>query len=204
MIKRMTLLQRRDAMPFADFDAHWSGAHADIVRQLPRVARYNQNPVRRLLGDDEHKVDGIVELWFEDPTAMQAAFAVPAAARLPEDEPNFLSGITILSVREEVLTDGAATEKIMAIVDVAEADGSKLKALTTALAVDPAITRLVVNHVETVGSRSGLRAQPMAPVFVVETGGNDAAALETSFLAALSSLGAARASAYAVAERRVV
>ena len=37
MIKRVSLLRRRDGMSREAFFAHWTGPHADIVRQLPGI-----------------------------------------------------------------------------------------------------------------------------------------------------------------------
>ena len=127
MIKRMTLLQRRQAMSMADFDAHWAGPHAEIARGFPRLQRYNQNSVRRRPDDDRHDLDGIVELWFADAESMAEALASPAAAKLPADEPNFLSGITILAVRSEVLKPGEGPSKVMVVVDLDEARPLDLK-----------------------------------------------------------------------------
>lgn len=42
MIKRVSLVRRRDGMSREEFVAHWTGAHTEIVRQLPglRGLRY--------------------------------------------------------------------------------------------------------------------------------------------------------------------
>ncbi|MCC5988578.1 MAG: EthD family reductase [Pararhodobacter sp.] len=100
MLKRMTLLHRRDGMSRAAFDSHWRGSHAEIAARLPGVRGYVQNPVQSSLREDVHALDGIVELWFDDAAAMSAAYASPVADELRADEPAFLSGITILSVDE--------------------------------------------------------------------------------------------------------
>ena len=37
MIKRVSLLRRNSGMSREEFFAHWTGPHADIVRQLPGI-----------------------------------------------------------------------------------------------------------------------------------------------------------------------
>ena len=37
MIKRISFIRRKQGMSEEDFFAHWSGPHADIVRQMPDV-----------------------------------------------------------------------------------------------------------------------------------------------------------------------
>ena len=96
--KRVTYLEKRDGMPRADFRKHWSTVHADIARDLPGVAAYRQNHVATVVSAPEdgtpYRVDGIVELWFDDAGAAPAGYGSEVADRLVLDEPRFLSGLT--------------------------------------------------------------------------------------------------------------
>lgn len=205
MIKRMTLLQRHEGMTFADFDAYWAGPHAEIARGFPRLARYNQNSVRRTALGGQHALDGIVELWFDNVDAMAETLGSPVAKRLPEDEPNFLSGITILSVREEILRDDDGATKLMVVIDFPDEHRASLKLWTEALiGNEAAISRLVLNHVERAGARRHLKSQPNPPAAILEIGGDNTDVLEAALTVTLPRLGADRVSAYVVTERRIV
>lgn len=103
MLKRMTMLTRRDDLDRAAFSLYWRTRHAEIARAMPGVRRYLQNHVLASRGMPQPcplACDGIVELWFNDQEAMERAFASEAGQALPGDERNFLSGITILTVVE--------------------------------------------------------------------------------------------------------
>jgi uncharacterized protein (TIGR02118 family) len=115
----MTMLMRRRDRSLAAFREHWLGRHADIVRAVPQLHRYYQNHIvatlGRAVGAASFNVDGIPELWFLSESDKQAAFASPAAAQLPVDEPNFIEGITIFAIEEAVLTAGKGDAKVLVL-----------------------------------------------------------------------------------------
>jgi uncharacterized protein (TIGR02118 family) len=74
MIKRVSLVRRRDGMSREEFLAHWLGPHADIVRQLPGLRGLRFGIVQRWTPDDA-AWDGVGELWFDSVEAADAAFA---------------------------------------------------------------------------------------------------------------------------------
>lgn len=96
--KRITYLEKRDGMAREDFRTHWSTVHANIARELPGIAAYRQNHVAKAVTAPEdgmpYRVDGIVELWFEDEGAARAGYGSEVADRLVLDEPRFLSGLS--------------------------------------------------------------------------------------------------------------
>lgn len=102
--KRTSLLVRRSDLTMEEFRTHWAGPHAAIATTMPGIACYTQNRVDRVLwiapSDDEpYKADGIVELEFESERAMAEAGKSEAVRRLlPEDEPRFMSAITLCQV----------------------------------------------------------------------------------------------------------
>jgi len=112
MIKRMSLLTRRPDISPADFREHWFTTHADLLRELlPEARGYVQNlwlgpgpnPLRP---PGPHRIDGIVELWFDDEAAMSAAFTSERGARLMEDGRRFIATVTTVLVEERVMIPG--------------------------------------------------------------------------------------------------
>lgn len=102
--KRTSLLVRRSDLTVEAFRKHWAGPHAAIATSMPRIARYTQNRVEGVVwiapGNHEpYKADGIVELEFESEQAMAEAGKSESVRRLlPEDEPRFMSAITLCQV----------------------------------------------------------------------------------------------------------
>jgi uncharacterized protein (TIGR02118 family) len=90
MIKRVSLVRRRDGMSREEFLAHWLGPHADIVRQLPGLRGLRFGIVQRWTPDDA-AWDGVGELWFDSVEAADAAFATePYAGMLVDDRKLFM------------------------------------------------------------------------------------------------------------------
>lgn len=74
---------------------------------MPGVSGYRQNvgSQRELVkgqpcGYDQLPIDGIVELWFEDPTTLDAAFASSQGQKTMAHAKTFLSEITAFLVQE--------------------------------------------------------------------------------------------------------
>jgi uncharacterized protein (TIGR02118 family) len=216
LIKRMTMLVRRDDLTGAAFSDYWQGKHADIARRMPRLHRYVQNHFIRsfegLAEDPGFWVHGIPELWFLDEEAKTAAFASPAAKLLPEDEKNFIQGITILAVDEQVLREGAGAAKVLLLMRRAApvVDGAAeerwLRALTGALG---AARRVVINRVLSSEHRPGVWHEPAAPDMIIELRFDSAAdaekgLLSPGFATRLAEMPSIRAAAYLVNEYSVL
>ena len=77
MVKFVAMVRRRDGLDFAEFARVWREEHAPLVLAMPGVRRYEQNLAYQG-GTREWPVDGIAEVWFEDKSALNAAFASPA------------------------------------------------------------------------------------------------------------------------------
>lgn len=112
MIKRMSLLTRRPDVSPEAFREHWFNTHAVLLRKLlPEVRGYVQNlwlgpgpnPLRP---PGPHRIDGIVELWFEDADAMTSAFSSERGAQLMEDGRRFIDTVTTFLVEERVMIQG--------------------------------------------------------------------------------------------------
>lgn len=177
MLKRITLLARRDDLTFDEFSKHWLTTHGDIVKNMPMVHGYIQNPIdERLLKSlnptDPFSFDGIVELWFADQEAQGVAFASEAAAMLPVDEKNFIRGITIFPVTEECQDNTYPVKVMMAVrfggddVDIEQA----AKSLAQEVSDLPDVCLVAVNHLGEVGWREDLWHEPHPPHALIELG----------------------------------
>jgi uncharacterized protein (TIGR02118 family) len=103
MIKFMVVVYRRGDLTRAEFRQHLEKVHGPLAMNLPGLRKYVQNYV----ADDPKRKppgwDAIVELWFDDRTAMEAAWASPQGAASDADLPAFADlSRTAWSVVEEV------------------------------------------------------------------------------------------------------
>ncbi|MGF6444706.1 EthD domain-containing protein [Paraburkholderia youngii] len=107
MIKRMTLLSRKQGSSVSDFRAYWSGCHAQLALCMNGISSYMQNRVDKTLwqfSDDSghYDIDGVVELCFESDAVMdEAQRSSVGSEHIPNDEPNFLRGWTLCVVEHE-------------------------------------------------------------------------------------------------------
>ena len=106
LLKRISTLKRRPGITEDDFRREWI-AHRDLVRKMPGVAGYSQNVViarERTKGQrchyDDLPIDGIVELWFENPATLEAAFSSSAGQATMGHAKTFLAEITAFVVVE--------------------------------------------------------------------------------------------------------
>lgn len=100
MIKRVSLVRRLPELTPAEFVAHWSGAHVEIVRQLPGVRGIRLGVVKTW-NPAQSAWDGIGEVWFDSQEAADAAFAVePLASQLACDRKLFLGEAQVAFVDE--------------------------------------------------------------------------------------------------------
>ncbi len=107
LLKRMSTLKRRSDLSEEDFRGEWV-AHRDLIRKMPGVAGYRQNVLiarERIKGRPcdyaELPIDGIVELWFENTAALEAAFSSPAGRAAMTHALSFLGEITAFVVEEQ-------------------------------------------------------------------------------------------------------
>ena len=93
MFRRLSILVRRESDDRATFARSWEH-HGTLVKHLPGILSYQQNHVVEEFGHTgtapSFRADGIVELRFETPEAMNRAFSSDDARPVKADEPNFL------------------------------------------------------------------------------------------------------------------
>jgi uncharacterized protein (TIGR02118 family) len=106
LLKRISTLRRRDDISEDDFRREWKH-HAGLVSRMPGVSAYRQNIItqrERVKGQpapyEQLPLDGIVELWFETPETLNAAFDSPQGKVTMAHAETFLSEITAFVVEE--------------------------------------------------------------------------------------------------------
>ena len=106
LLKRISTLKRRPELSEADFRREWI-VHRGLVRKMPGIEGYRQNVViarERVKGQPcdypALPIDGIVELWFRDARALEAAFGSAAGQETMAHAKTFLEEITVFSVEE--------------------------------------------------------------------------------------------------------
>ena len=73
MIKVITLVKRKEGLSLDEFSKYWEEKHGPLaMKHLPGVRKYVQNHAVRL-SSGEPKVDGVVELWYDDFESYRAA-----------------------------------------------------------------------------------------------------------------------------------
>jgi uncharacterized protein (TIGR02118 family) len=103
MIKRVSLVRRREGLTHEEFIAHWTGPHADIVRQLPGIRGLRFGVVHSW-APTEAAWDGVGEVWFDSVESAEAAFATePYHQMLVEDRSLFLGEAQSCFVEEQTV-----------------------------------------------------------------------------------------------------
>ena len=102
MIKRISLVARKAELSIEEFERHWMGPHAEIVRQMPGLRGFRLNMIQEVQGEREW--DGIGELWFDSIEDARAAFSSePVASLLAADRPAFLGRSQVYFATEHVI-----------------------------------------------------------------------------------------------------
>ncbi|BCG03642.1 hypothetical protein PPGU19_082100 (plasmid) [Paraburkholderia sp. PGU19] len=189
MIKRMTLLSRKEGTSTSDFRAYWSGCHAQLALCMKGITNYTQNRVAKTLwrsSDDPacFDVDGVVELCFENDEVMAEAQRSPVGSQyIPEDEPNFLRGWTLCVVDHEDEPREHPGVKVL-IAAALNADVSRMDFKTAILeANETQSPRALVsfNWTKKSAKRERLWAEPVPPTALVALWFKDIAQAHEAF-----------------------
>ena len=108
MIKTIGLLTRKSGWTHEQFMKHWVGTHAPLAHKVPGLRRYVQNHIsgERTRPDIEAtnvEIDGVAELWFDDPAALETASRTPEMKALHADGALFIGRIKSWVVEEKVI-----------------------------------------------------------------------------------------------------
>ena len=107
LLKRVSFIQRRPEITPQQFRHEWWNIHGDYVRDFKGVRGYQQSLIlgRSLAGRncsyDEVAIDGIVELYFDDLSALEADFASEAGQRAQHHGPRFLRAVSTYLVEQD-------------------------------------------------------------------------------------------------------
>lgn len=91
MVKIVAVIRKKPEHTREEFLHFWNVEHPQLVRKLPGIRRYRQNPAI------EHRkdwpFDGMAELWFDSMQDIKAAYAGAQGTELFEHEHHFLSSM---------------------------------------------------------------------------------------------------------------
>ena len=90
MTKVIFVVHKRPDMDRDEFRHYWREVHGPIAARIPGFRKYVQNHSLPDSASGDLPCDGIAELWFDSPEAMQAGLASPEGAATTADIPNFL------------------------------------------------------------------------------------------------------------------
>lgn len=164
MFKRMSVLVRRPDHDRATFSRLWE-RHAAPVSRLPRVRGYIQNHIEEdFSAAAPICADGFVELLWDKPEDMAAAFASEAARPMVEDEPGFLghgSGYALAGAAP--LSEAAGGKLILAAVGARVPGWRGVEALSARL---PGLSGLLRDDVTALIAKPGMGPpQPVEAFF---------------------------------------
>jgi uncharacterized protein (TIGR02118 family) len=83
MLKIISLLKRKEGMSREEFYDWAKNQHPKLAKALPNLRGYRMNVAR--LDEPEAAFDAISEMWFDDVSAFDAAFATPPGQQARED-----------------------------------------------------------------------------------------------------------------------
>ena len=119
MVKVVAFFKRKPGITVEAFDRHWGTRHAELVRKLPGLRRYVQNPTlasgyRRR----EPVFDGVAEAWFDDGEALRVSGGSRQYAAVKADEASFIDGASLgsLITDETVIVDGPEQEQAVKLI----------------------------------------------------------------------------------------
>ena len=109
MVKVITFLKRKAAMPVEEFQSYWRTRHPEVVTRLPGVRRYVQShTLPSIHGHDDPIYDGIAEVWADDTNALRAMTRCPEHAAVQADEARFIdrASMGVVITEDHVMKDG--------------------------------------------------------------------------------------------------
>lgn len=103
MTKAVIVLRKRSDIDWERFRNYWLSDHAEITSKLPGLRRYTQDHMPKEPRQEDRPCDGLEELEFDSPEALQTALASDAGVAVIRDLENFAdTSASGLMVVEEV------------------------------------------------------------------------------------------------------
>jgi uncharacterized protein (TIGR02118 family) len=104
MIKFVVVLSRRPGMTRKDFSVFLKNVHGNLARKLPGLKRYVQNHAVEDSKRQSAAWDAVIELYWENQEAMEAAWASPEGAAATADLEAFADlSLSSWSIVEEIV-----------------------------------------------------------------------------------------------------
>ena len=117
MVKRISLLTRKEGMGKQEFLKHWND-HLPMSHDVPGLRRYVlchivSEPVRTDVAVrwEVGEVDGIAETWFDDQAATDRAFASPEGRCWLAHGASFIGRQKTFVVEEQVVIGGIQCDR---------------------------------------------------------------------------------------------
>ena len=108
MIKRMGFVKRKEGMSLEACHDYWLNVHAPIVARTPGIRQYIVSTT--IVGEGlayASAFDGLVEIWYDDLTAMQAAGHTPEWQAVRDDAHEFIGSVaTLFATEVPIIEDG--------------------------------------------------------------------------------------------------
>ena len=119
MLKVVAFFKRKPGTRVEAFDRHWATRHAELVRRLPGLRRYVQNPTLAS-GYRRHEpvYDGVAEAWFDDGEALRVSGSSAEYRAVKADETHFIDAASLgsLITDEVVVVDGPETDGAVKLI----------------------------------------------------------------------------------------
>lgn len=109
MQRIVVYLQRRPELTRAAFHEWWLGSHRELAAQLPGLRRY---VISLAVGAEDGPFDGMAELWFDDRTAVEVAYASEAARLARTDSDAQVMRREWLYLTEHMIVDNPSPPRI--------------------------------------------------------------------------------------------
>lgn len=87
MIKMVDLLVRKDGYSHEEFVERWQGEHVELAKGLPGLVKYTTSVPTN---PEQVEYDGVLELYFEDASALNAAFESETGQEVQADAAEFV------------------------------------------------------------------------------------------------------------------
>jgi uncharacterized protein (TIGR02118 family) len=107
VIKRVSLVRRKQGMSVEDFQKHWREVHGPLAVRVPGLRRYIQSHVllETYDGATPPTYDGMVETWWDSVEASEQARLTPEREAVDADGRNLFSSSTGLITTEVPIID---------------------------------------------------------------------------------------------------
>lgn len=113
MVKICAVIRAKEGLSREDFLYYWQEEHPAVVRALPGVRRYVQNPA--IDNGREWPFAGLAEVYFDSVKDIAVAFSSPLADAMREHEKLFIGEMEwIVATEEEVAITSNVPEEMAA------------------------------------------------------------------------------------------